>query len=127
MSILGIDHYNLRASRQLLDALRDFYCSIVGLREGSRPDFGSFGYWLYAEDRPILHLTEACSDEIRQARVATTFDHVAFRCENRGAIEKRLRAHRVEFTVDRIPHLRQVQLFLRDPAGNGVELNFLDA
>lgn len=127
MNVLGIDHYNLRASRQLLDILRDFYCSIIGLREGPRPHFSSFGYWLYAGDKPILHLTEARPDEIRKVRISTTFDHVALRCENRSEMEKRLRAHKIEFTVDQVPEVGQVQLFLEDPAGNGVELNFSDA
>lgn len=30
-NVTGIDHYNLRASRETLEALRVFYCDIVGL------------------------------------------------------------------------------------------------
>lgn len=126
MSVVAIDHYNLRASRDVLDVLRDFYCSVIGLREGPRPNFASFGYWLYAGERPILHLTEARPDEIRHSSIATTFDHVALSCEDRSCMEQRLRQHNIEFTVDRVPQLRQLQLFLEDPAGNGVELNFSD-
>jgi hypothetical protein len=32
----------------------------------------------------------------------------------------------VPFEVDEVASLKQVQLFLRDPAGVGVELNFFD-
>src|SRR5262245_15397 len=63
-------------------SLRDFYCSVIGLTEGPRPNFASFGYWLYARDKPILHLTEAGPDEMRKGGITTTFDHVAFRCED---------------------------------------------
>ncbi|RBJ70372.1 diguanylate cyclase, partial [Pseudomonas sp. MWU12-2534b] len=34
MPVTGFSHYNLRADRQTLDSLRDFYVDIVGLREG---------------------------------------------------------------------------------------------
>ena len=51
MTTLGLNHYNLRANRELLDALRDFYCTVVGLTVGERPPFSSFGYWLYAGDQ----------------------------------------------------------------------------
>lgn len=124
MSVLSIAHYNLHASRQAMDALRDFYCSVIGLREGPRPPFTRPGYWLYAEDEPIVHLVETRAGETRASGVATTFDHVAFYCKDRGEMEARLRSHSVEFTVDRVPQLGQVQLFLKDPAGNGIELNF---
>jgi hypothetical protein len=36
MSITGLNHYNLRAPRQLLDELRHFYVAVVGLMSGPR-------------------------------------------------------------------------------------------
>ena len=58
MPVLGLSHFNLRASRPLLDKLKDFYVDVVGLRPGFRPPFQRFGYWLYAGDSDVLHLTE---------------------------------------------------------------------
>jgi catechol 2,3-dioxygenase-like lactoylglutathione lyase family enzyme len=80
MATLGLHHYNLRAERELLDTLRDFYCATVGLQVGRRPPFQSFGYWLYAGGNAVLHLSEARPGEKRVSNVATTFDHVAFDC-----------------------------------------------
>jgi glyoxylase I family protein len=124
MPAIGLNHYNLRAKRELLDALRDFYCLVLGLTQGERPNFTSFGYWLYAGEMDILHLTESRPDEVRSTHIATTFDHIALTCVNRMEMEDRLKALNVEFTVDQVPTTGQVQLFLQDPAGNGVELNF---
>lgn len=127
MTILALNHYNLRADRELLDVLRDFYCTVVGLTQGRRPAFTSFGYWLYAGDRDVLHLTEVQPNELRQAHVPTTFDHVAFTCAGRTEVEARLEALKVRFDTDDVPGAGQVQLFFRDRLGNGVELNFADA
>ena len=126
MPVLGFAHYNLRASRALLDELRDFYCDVVGLAVGQRPPFQSFGYWLYAGECDVLHLVETAPGEVRMLGNTTTFDHAAFRCTDRGAFEQKLRQHGVPFEIAHVPATDQVQLFLKDPAGNGVELNFAD-
>lgn len=128
MPVLGFSHYNLRAPRALLDALRDFYVDVVGLQPGPRPPFVSFGYWLYAGGEAVLHLSEAGPAEQRVAggphTVGHTFDHAAFRCSDRAASERALAAHGVAFERAQVPATHQVQLFFNDPAGNGVELNF---
>ena len=126
MKTLGFNHYNLRAPQPLLDRLRDFYRDVVGLRIGSRPAFKSFGYWLYAGDQDILHLTETAEGEVRQVEMATTFDHVAFTCSGRADFEAELSRRGIAYHLDVVPGTGISQLFLSDPAGNGVELNFSD-
>ena len=127
MPVVTLDHYNLRANRELLVALRDFYCDVVGLKEGARPPFKFFGYWLYAGNDAILHLAEARPDETRAAGAVGTFDHVAFSCTARHEMESRLVSRGVAYRVAEVPGTAQVQFFLKDPAGNGVELNFAAA
>jgi len=124
MPTIGFSHYNLRAPRALLDELRDFYCDVVGLEVGQRPPFRSFGYWLYADGHAVLHLSEAGPDEVRPALPSGTFDHAAFRCSDRAAYESKLSARGIRYRTALVPATRQVQIFLTDPAGNGVELNF---
>ena len=126
MPTTGLSHYNLRADRQMLDALRDFYVSAIGLRVGERPPFHNAGYWLYAGTADLLHLTEAQPEEQRIAHVVGTFHHVAFSCSNRVEFEERLSALAISYTSDRVPLTNLHQLFCSDPAGNGVELNFLE-
>lgn len=127
MSTHGINHINLYAQRALLDALRDFYCDVVGLQPGPRPPFAFFGYWLYADGRAVVHLVEAAPGDPRPPHVTGTFDHVAFDCTGRAAVEALLHQRGVPFRTAVVPALNQVQLFVRDPAGNGVELNFAHA
>lgn len=124
MPTLGFSHYNLRAPHVLMEELRWFYTEIVGLSIGARPPFARSGYWLYAGGQDILHLLDASPDEIRATDVTTTFDHAAFSCVNRHEYEERLELHGIPYRVTRIPQTGQLQLVLKDPAGNGVELNF---
>jgi catechol-2,3-dioxygenase len=124
MPVRAFDHYNLRAARPLLDQLRDFYRDVVGLTVGDRPPFRRFGYWLYAGDKPVLHLSEADHTEARSTAATTTFAHAAFDCTDLAAFEKRLDALGIRYRVAKVPITNQVQLFFLDPAGNGVELGF---
>ena len=126
MPVLGLSHFNLRASRPLLDKLKDFYVDVVGLRPGFRPPFQRFGYWLYAGDTDVLHLTEADGSERQVLDVLTTLDHVALKCAGRATYEAALSQHGVLYKVASVPHTQQIQLFFDDPAGNGVELIFAD-
>ena len=124
MKITGFSHYNLRAPRELLDVLCAFYTGVVGLRLGNRPPFASFGYWLYAGEQDVLHLTQTKPGELRSVSEKTTFDHAAFNCTGRAAFEQKLRACGIAYETAEVPLTGQVQLFFKDPAGNGVELNF---
>lgn len=126
MAVIGFNHYNLCAPRKLLDELKEFYCSVVGLQAGYRPPFKSFGYWLYAGDHAVLHLVEAIPNEIRTTQATTTFDHAAFTCSDLTEMEALLRERRIEYRLSHVPLTGQRQIFLRDPAGNGVELNFAE-
>jgi catechol-2,3-dioxygenase len=98
----------------------------VGLAPGFRPPFPRAGHWLYTGRDAVLHLTEADADEARTADARSTFDHVAFVCKDRAGFERSLLDHGIAFRTTSVPGARTVQIFLRDPAGNGVELNFDD-
>ena len=58
MPVTEINHYNLRAPRDVMHVLKDFYCNIVGLKEGPRTGFTSYGFWLYIGNNDVLHLAE---------------------------------------------------------------------
>ena len=127
MATIGLSHINFHAERSMLDALKHFYCDIVGLHQGPRPPFPDFGYWLYAGDDPIVHLYVAADGEERRMDVTTTFDHIAFNCVNQAEMEAALRRSGIQFRREIVPRTNQVQFFVRDPAGNNVELNFSES
>ncbi|MDP9043463.1 MAG: diguanylate cyclase [Pseudomonadota bacterium] len=126
MNVRGFSHYNLRAPRDMLETLQAFYVDVVGLRLGDRPPFDSFGYWLYAADKAVLHLSVGTTAPAASPRSAG-FDHAAFDCSGRPDYENSLRRKGIAYAVAHVPQTQQVQLFFRDPAGNGVELNFAES
>jgi len=125
MKTLGLDHYNLCAPRDLLERLRLFYTEAIGLTVGYRPPFGSLGYWLYAGDKAVLHLSESSQESVAPSG-QTTFNHAAFNCTDLHAFRQRLTESGIEYRTARVPELDRIQLFFNDPAGNGVELSFPD-
>lgn len=125
MGVRGIGHANLRAPAVMIEQLRRFYIEVVGLKEGPRPRFrsGSQGHWLYAGNTDVLHLSVARDDAPLPASNGA-FNHLAFACDDLVATRARLNAMRIPYEVDVVDALCQVQLFLTDPAGMGVELTF---
>ena len=121
--ILSINHIQLVAEKDLVLKLRDFYCDVVGLAEGFRPAFERFGFWLYIGDKDVLHLITPKDGDSRSSQ-KSSFDHVAFKtCDYEGVLKK-LKALNIPFDEKPIPGMSVHQIFLRDPAGNRVELNF---
>ena len=126
MTVRGIDHYNVRASSELLEQVRQFYCEVIGLVVGDRPPFEEFGYWLYAGEHAVLHLSLADEHEELAVDVPTTMNHVAFACRGRAEFERRLTESGIQFRTDKVPATSVSQIFIKDPAGNGIELSFGD-
>jgi catechol-2,3-dioxygenase len=126
MTVCRIDHFNIRASHELLEQVRAFYCDVIGLVVGDRPPFDTAGYWLYAGDSAVLHLSLASADEQLVTNVATTLNHIALACTGRAEMERKLVEVGVRFRTARVPATNVAQLFFEDPAGNGIELSFAD-
>ena len=124
MGVRGLNHFNVTAPAEVIKRVRDFYVEVLGLRVGERPGFRREGFWLYAGADPVVHLTIEDGGDARTPAARTTFDHVAFSCEGLREFVERLERAGVEYEADEVASLGQVQLFLRDPAGVGVELNF---
>ena len=121
--ILSINHIQLVAEKDLVIQLRDFYCDVVGLTEGFRPSFDRFGFWLYIKDKDVLHLITPKKNDGRSSQ-KSSFDHVAFKTSNYQGVLKKLQTLSISFEEKPIPGMTAHQIFLRDPAGNRVELNF---
>lgn len=126
MAVTGFNHYNLRASREQMEVLREFYCNVVGLRLGERPGLTSFGYWLYAGAKDVLHLSEIKTGEQPALNTQTTFDHVAFTCTDYDATIQHLDAQQVKYGTRSVSATGVKQIFFKDPYGNGVEFNFAE-
>ena len=117
----ALQHINIRCVNA--EAARDFYVELLGLRVGPRPPFLSRGYWLYAGDDPIVHLVQKEPAGSRQP-LAGALNHIAFEGTGLEATRDRLRAHNISFREETVPRDGTVQIFLTDPDGVPLELNF---
>jgi catechol 2,3-dioxygenase-like lactoylglutathione lyase family enzyme len=128
MSVIGINHFNITAPAELLLKVRDFYVEVLGLRVGERPGFRRKGFWLYAGEEPIIHLTvddrEESSADVESAH--GFLDHIAFTCRGLPGLIERLKRLDIPYRMAEVASLGQVQVFVRDPASVRVELNFVD-
>jgi len=124
--IKGINHYNLRAAPEVVEVLKDFYIEVVGLKLGERPPFKNQGYWLYANQKDVLHLSFSKNNVINELNVSSTFDHMAFTAENENNFINLLKQKNIDFSIREVPEIGTRQVFFKDPAGNGIELIFSD-
>ena len=127
MPVQSIDHINIRAPRELVAAMKDFYEGVLGLSVGWRPPFRSTGHWLYRDDRPLVHLVEDEAVQKPAGSRGPIVDHVAFSCTGLDDFERLLTGKGIGFRRTQVPETTIVQLIFTDPAGNGVELQFADA
>jgi catechol 2,3-dioxygenase-like lactoylglutathione lyase family enzyme len=119
MPALSLDHWNVYCKD--LEATVRFYERYVGLRNGDRPPFNFPGAWLYAGDKAILHLV---SETGRKDHGGGAIDHVALNCADiRGTIDQ-LARDSMPFRVRKVPAMPLQQVFVHDPDGVMIELNF---
>lgn len=123
MTVQHLHHFNIRAPAALLDTVRDFYVGVLGLAEGERPPFRFPGYWLYAGAHPVVHLMTAKEGQ-ETSHAIGSIDHVAFACGDYDAVCRHLQQQGIDFRASTVPGTQQRQVFIRDPLGNGIELNF---
>lgn len=128
MALEALEHFTITCAD--LDGTRDFYRDVLGLIDGYRPNFNFAGYWLYSDDIPVVHLTDekgAISENRGGARGnANTgrLDHIAFRGKNPQETIARLKQHHIAYRENEIPDARLHQIFVRDPNGIMIEMNF---
>ena len=124
--VLGIHHFTIRCSGSELESLRDFYCDVLGMREGPRPDFDFPGHWLYVGDVALLHLAAILPDQPSHSseRRMSGFDHVSLATAQLDATRKRLADRGITFEELPVPGWPLWQIFLRDPVGSKIELTF---
>lgn len=135
MAIERLDHYSIRTTD--VEATRKFYTEVLGLEVGPRPNFPFPGVWLYQggiavvhvvgidpSDRAGLHdyLGERGSDA---AGAGTgTIDHVAFLGRDFAGMRARFQQAAITFRERKVPNMDLMQIFVDDPNGVTIELNF---
>ena len=119
---ISLNHVSVIA-RDLEEGIR-FYEEVLGLERVPTPNFGSPIQWLRAGDRQ-LHLFERSGE-------APTHAHVAFEIDDfmgvyRRAKQRGLLDHDTFGSAIRELPGGAVQMYIRDPSGNLVEVDHRDA
>lgn len=122
MSVGVLDHYNIR-TRKLDDTVR-FYENILGLESGPRPNFSFPGAWMYSEGRAVVHIVDISGSDEPQKPDSGVVHHVAFVSHGFNAMKHRLEAGGVQFDAVEVPGGALWQIFVRDPNGVLIELNY---
>jgi catechol 2,3-dioxygenase-like lactoylglutathione lyase family enzyme len=132
VALTGMEHYLVLTSD--LEATRDFYQDALGMTEGFRPMLGFPGYWMYLGATPVIHIAEwnsyTAHSDAKQipvtAPAASTgaFDHVAFNAVDFDAVLERLGRHGVTPARNLVSKSGMRQLFVFDPNGVKIEINF---
>ena len=136
MPLSHIEHVLIQTAD--MAATRDWYVRVLGFRVGPSPDFKFPVCWLYLGERDVIHITEGGANvsenrkryvgqDSQATRGSGVIDHVAFRCTGLRAMLAHLRAEGVEFRERQVSDQGLYQLFLHDPNGVKVELNFATA
>lgn len=125
MSVGTLDHYNIR-TRQLDDTIR-FYSEVLGLIRGQRPNFSFPGAWMYSDGRAVVHLVDISPTDEAQKPDSGVVHHVAFMSRGFAAMKSHLEKIDVPFRTLQVPGGELWQIFVRDPNGVMVELNYTAA
>jgi len=134
LGVSALEHVTIRCAQ--LQRTRDFYVDLMGLVDGERPNFPFRGHWLYLGGIPVVHLVEATDTAGAWGRDIVipnpeegtgSFDHVAFKGDDFQAMRDRLQKAGLTFKERVVPGGRLSQLFVHDPEGVLVEINFRNA
>jgi len=119
-----------------VDGTRDFYRDVLGFDEGFRPELGFLGHWLYLGEVAVIHIADWDTYTAHSRRLGipvTTpapgtgaLDHVAFNGSDAryDELAGRLRSRNLLWSPHDSPAIGLRQIFLTDPNGLKLELNF---
>jgi catechol 2,3-dioxygenase-like lactoylglutathione lyase family enzyme len=136
MPVSHLEHFLIQTDD--IERTCDWYVRVLGFRIGPSPDFRFPVKWLYLGDRDVIHVCEggAAVSEARRRylgqqsedlRGSGVIDHVAFRCSGLQEMLARLKNAGVEYNERQVDDQALYQVFLFDPNGVKVELNFAAA
>ena len=133
MPVLGLDHVNVRSTDPARTAA--FFRDVLGMRVGppmGRTEMAGPGGWVYdSEDRAVVHIGGADSPYPSDAERPFTpahgsgaVHHVALACSDFDGTRERLRTQEIAFTENDLSRFGLKQLFVSEPNGILLELNF---
>ena len=137
MPLSHIEHLLVAADD--IDATRDWYARVLGMRSGPHPDFGFPVHWMYLGERDVVHIGPSAkmAGDIQKQYLGRTsqgagtgtgaIDHIAFRATGLREMLLHLKKQNISFSQRRANGQALFQLFFYDPNGVKIELNYAAA
>lgn len=138
MQVSTLEHYNIRTEK-LAETIQ-FYTAVLGFTEGVRPGNPGPGAWLLnAKQEAVVHIAAVVRDDpVAMQRLTETLghrdldslhgggaiDHVAFLAHGFDEMLARCKKLDVPARSRAVRGTSVRQIFLNDPNGISVELNF---
>src|SRR6185369_11515848 len=136
MPLSHIEHFLLQTAD--MEKTRAWYVDVLGMRVGPSPDFKFPVFWLYLGDKDVVHVTEGgakvsenrkkyVGQESQATQGSGAIDHIAFRATGLQQMIEHLKALKVDFKQRQVNDQGLYQLFMFDPNGVKVELNYANS
>lgn len=122
VSVGVLDHFNIR-TRKLAETVR-FYEDVLGLEKGARPNFAFPGAWMYSEGKAVVHLVDISATDEAQKPDSGVVHHVAFVSSGFDGMAQRLKSRGMKYDARQVPGGELWQIFVNDPNGVMIELNY---
>ena len=123
---MHIDHTTLRTRE--LEKTKEFLIRVFDLKQGERPAVIAAnipGYWLYYEDKPLIHLIQSSYfHKMGADNSSEAIDHTAFFMEGHEAFKQKLITLKITYSLMDISDIGERRIFLRTPTGILLETVF---
>ncbi len=146
--IRSLDHVNI-VTKNFPETIR-FYTEVLGMKNAGLPGgmvSNKNAFICDDNDNAVLHIQgvdpqdpQSTFDSIRQRlgnlrtsigladlNGSASIEHVAFACHDYDAVRERLRRNGLEMRFNEVPQMGLRQIFVNDPNGITLELNFRTA
>ena len=127
---LKFDHIALRCADT--EKVKSFFTEIIGLTVGYRPPFPFPGFWLYAEEKAVLHLFDRNTNFLKNGQIHQDLvspennivDHIALWCDDYQKIMTKIQKNNLNFSETITPDSNIKQVFIQAPENLIVEIDF---
>ncbi len=126
MPLLDLHHVTIK-SKDLDETVR-FYTDVLGMRQVERPSFSFAGAWLEMGNT-MFHIiagdvAKTDGGDYAYSQSASPIDHIALRATGFDAMRQTLVDKGCAWRQSNIPDFKLWQLFVLDPSGVVIELNY---
>lgn len=136
---LVLNHFSIRTVD--MEPTKHFYETVLGMSAGPRPNFDFPGYWMYIGSHDlvanaVVHIIGMDKNDpeglkkylgdrdVSSLKGSGAVDHIAFFATGMADKVAHLKALSIEHRIRTVPSIGLHQVFITDPNGVVVELNY---